>query len=1234
MKKWWCLLAFAAVGLGAAVIEAESGDLTPGRAKIAALDGASGGKLVRLTGYAEKDVKKLKEANLTVPFTIDKDGAWEVVAYCAADHEGNDSFFARVDAQSIRYFGVKFPAKSRPVSLGVYKLKAGQHTVAFFCRERNLGVDKIEVRPAKVKAANWFKLDLKPGQTEYTVTAPKAGTYWIVASTKAKIPVGLQHFATLKWDDGLPMQRRLLQANQTEKDMALDRIVLKANVPRKLVFTYDTEKATVSKLTFRPQAPVPVPAAVKDFKSPVTPPKRHPRVLVNPEALALIKERLTVGENKRVWEDLVKEAKKPYDFKIDPNKELGHDGKLLYTVQQKAFYYLVTGDETVGKEAVNLIRKYMDLVAFGNGQDICRKVGESVFITALAYDWCYPLLSGEDKQALHDRMLYFCAEMETGWPPFRQTASSGHGNEAQMCRDQLAMAIAVYDEDPVPFQYLSYQMYVHLKSIKDELYKSGRHDQGTGYGQYRFTWEVFAAFQFLRTFGVELLSKDIAGIPYYWYYLRLPDGRFAIEGDANWGWMPLYGAIYPDTLQILNAMYPNPEFKQELRRGKTKVTAGTRVLYLLTNDPALKPEDRRAEMPLSKIFRDPLPGLYLRTGWNFNSAADDAVVQMHGSKYHFRNHQHLDFGAFQIYYRGNLVTDLGQYRIYGVPYDYKLAKSSALHSLMFFRDPDQKEWKMGRSFALNTGGQDTPGWGVPDTYEKLTGNPIYHTGETPRAAVGPDAVRPIYNFMECDIAPLYPDRAKTYTRTFVFWNQEAAARPGTLLILDRFTVAKPTVKPIFQLTTIPKPVWKDNVLSAETAMYGKVGKLTMTTLVPAKATAELFTEKAAHTFGGVHIPARNPDRPEAKGTRTEISGPGNVYLHALQLHDGSLPALPVKAQAHDGVRYSVDLASGTDAHGGFLTDFGDAGKVSDTAFTVTVPRDQMRVLVLDLAPGAWQIGGGKISGYTEVAADKGHMFLVLDRGTYTVKPGKSGKLLAEPALKAAITPAPVPNQLWIDGKLSDKKTVSAGKTLLVPLTAFFKADGNTLTVKRGSLAVTMKVGDESVAVSGYTVKLPRKLDRDFLVPVSLAAALTGMDAEDSGPETGIVLMRSSDTPNNILSLTASDEPTALFTLLTKQRGQWIAHGRNVKAEVFFTVPEELSGMIFSWPHGETRTAYWRVDVSTDGKNYETVFDGGSADGKVDTEFRFAPRKVRSVRFFLKGNSSNTWNTLGGIRFIK
>ena len=38
-------------------------------------------------------------------------------------------------------------------------------------------------------------------------------------------------------------------------------------------------------------------------------------------------------------------------------------------------------------------------------------------------------------------MLYFAAEMETGWPAFRQSAAAGHGNEAQISRDQLAMAI-------------------------------------------------------------------------------------------------------------------------------------------------------------------------------------------------------------------------------------------------------------------------------------------------------------------------------------------------------------------------------------------------------------------------------------------------------------------------------------------------------------------------------------------------------------------------------------------------------------------------------------------------------------------------------------------------------------------------------------------------------------------------------------------------------------------------
>ena len=182
-------------------------------------------------------------------------------------------------------------------------------------------------------------------------------------------------------------------------------------------------------------------------------------------------------------------------------------------------------------------------MAFGNGQDICRKVGESIYAASLVYDWCYPLLSRKEKDLLRERMLYFAAEMETGWPAFRQSAASGHGNEAQISRDLLAMAIAIYNEDPVPYKYIHYQMMENLKDIKHHLYQSGRHDQGTNYGQYRSSWDFFAALQHKRTFHYDLLPQEAGILPYYWYYLRLPDGRFTAEGDTNWIWTPAYAQI-------------------------------------------------------------------------------------------------------------------------------------------------------------------------------------------------------------------------------------------------------------------------------------------------------------------------------------------------------------------------------------------------------------------------------------------------------------------------------------------------------------------------------------------------------------------------------------------------------------------------------------------------------------------------------------------------------------------
>ena len=1082
---------------------------------------------------------------------------------------------------------------------------------------------------------NQFQLKLDPAQDTYTIIPKQSGTFWIVSSTKSKIPVGVQHFAAMKWDGQLPMHRRLLQANQVQKDMALDRIIFQAGKKRTLTITYDKKMSEISHLTFKPVKPEKVPADAQNYVPKFTPPAKHPRVLVNPEFLARLKKNLEKEENNPSWEQIKKTALTPYNFKINQDKELQFDGKVVRAATHKAFYYLVKGDAKIGQEAVELICKYMQFVAFGNGQDICRKVGESIYAASLVYDWCYPLLTKEQKAMLRERMLYFAAEMETGWPAFRQSAAAGHGNEAQISRDQLAMAIAIYNEDPVPYKYIHFQMMENLKDIKHHLYQSGRHDQGSGYGAYRASWDLFAALQHKRTFNVDLLPKEAAILPYYWYYLRQPDGRFTIEGDANWNWTPAYAQINSSLLLAAVALYQDPELKMELKRGGWKSAQADPVFFLLTNDPDLKAQDRRADLSLAKHYRSPLPGLTVRTGWNFAPVADDAVITMNGADYHFRNHQHLDMGSFQIYYRGNLVSDLGQYRIYGVPYDYNLAKSSALHSLMRFQDPAQKKWRMGRQVIINNGGQDVDGWGVPGNLKQLKAREaVWKIGNTPRSGSGPDAVRPVYSFMESDLSLLYPNRAKAYTRTFVFLNQEANTRPGTLLILDRFETAKNTVTPIFQLTTIPKPEWKDGVLTAVTTQYGKIGKLTLTPLVPAKVEAKILTEKDAHTFAGVHIPARNPHQLEAKGSRTELTGNGNVYLNAIQIHDGYAKALPINVkEANDRYTVDLDMSAENTVCNGYLTSLGNTLRLTDKAFTITVPRNNMRVVILNLAPGAWNISG---QGFADVTPDNGSLFAVLNKGTYKVSPGKSGKMLQVSGIQARTTAPLQKNQLWLNGKVLQGITTEVYQNqVMVPMTAFAKPTGGKLTVKNKSFSVTMKVGDTKLDCNGLELPLPRKLDNKFLLPINLAAALADCKTDAADTASGLAMLsQAEENDSKIMLVTASEAAVNLHVMLTKRQGEWIAHGRQSWGEIYFTTARQLSGMVFTWPHGARRRAYWRVDVSADGKKYETVFDGESTARQLESTIKFSPRKVRAIRLYMKGNSENTWNTLGMIDFIQ
>ena len=830
-------------------------------------------------------------------------------------------------------------------------------------------------------AANMV-VNIVPGKTDYEVVPSKSGVYWIVSHAKSKIPVGKQHMAQLRIGDGLLLTRRLLAYNRIEAREHLERVELQAGRTYKFYFKFDESTTSVSRVQLLPQRPYPVPKAARNYIPKLIPPKRHPRLFVNPEFLARLKETLNVGDNLPVWEKVRAQALAPMVFKTEPDKEVGYNKELLEAVQAKAFYYLVTKDKNIGNDAVKLITAYTAKASLGNGQDICRRVGEIIFTASLVYDWCYDLLPLPSKDRLRHRMLFYAAELEASWPPFRQYASAGHGNEAQFNRDLLSMALAIYDEDPKPYSYVAYQIFEIWQPLKEFTHKSGRHSQGSSYGQYRGQFDFLAALQIWRVFGKRVLPPEAKELPYYWYYLRMPDGCFLIEGDDNWKVSrPQYVPINPMLLNCLMALDPNPEFKAELIRGIHPRHKMHPIIFLLANDPRIKPQDLRAKLPLSRLYKDPLPGMAVRTGWNFTADSDDMVLTINGGNRHLRNHQHGDLGSFQLYYHGYLITDLGQYRFYGIPFDRQFNKTAALHSMMRFYDPAEKvpaNW-------INTGSQFMTDDRPPLTLKSFLNDKRYYCGETPRAGFGPDKQKPVFNFLETILAPAYPGRVSEYSRSFVFWKQGKAARPGTLIILDRFRKSKDSVKPIFQLTTIKAAVWKNGILTIRASRKGKSGCVTVTPLIPGKAEVNIFTGDAMRNFNGKSLPARFPERREAKGSRIEITGAGDIFLNVLQVHESR--ELPRKVTySRQGDRLQVNLM---DADKDYITGFGKVETVTDKPFSFTVRRSGSQVLLLDLAPGKWEVvSGGNKKVYT-VSAGKGAIYDVFTAGDHQVR--KSGK---------------------------------------------------------------------------------------------------------------------------------------------------------------------------------------------------------------------------------------------------
>ncbi len=1094
-------------------------------------------------------------------------------------------------------------------------------------------------------------LSLKPGAAEtkrdadltFTIRAPRPGRYQLVSCTSLDalgqelMRKGRNKFDSLMVDlslDGAPPTRRVAFSpwiHQPTFRSILGKFdfngkdqTLTVKLPAGLQLGY---------LEITPYTPPAVPLRVQQYQPKIVPPAAHPRLWVTPAELPRIRERLTQGENRKAWEWISGKARTPFPYQSDPTREAAHNPALETAVIQKAFFYLMTGDEAIGREAVALLKAYLPYVSFGNMLDITREIGSAIYSSALVYDWCYPLLSEADRELFYRHMLRLADDMEIGWPPFKQIVANSHGNEAQVNRDLLSMSIAIYERDPVPYQYCSYRLLEEVVPMRQIEYQSPRHNQGISYGAYRFGWELHAAWLLRRMTGREIYPANLKNLGGYWLYARLPDSQMLRDGDGICG----YNWNTPDTMLLLYSYAADPLLKGEFnRKSDWKNNA---LLYLLVNDPKLPAEPDLTRLPLARDSGNIIGSLIMRTGWTVSPINDDVVVEMRGGGVHFGGHMHAVGGAFQIFYRGIQAADLGEYHFYGTPYDYNFAKRSVSKNTLLVMDPDE-DFRYGD----NDGGQRFVLYSPANRNEML--NRVENqVGKVLASAFGPSQRRPLYGLFSVDLAPAYSAKVKQYVRRFVFLNLGDPAHPAALLVCDRLTTARPEFKKYWQINTLVKPIATETGLRATNRITKRSGTMHVDMFLPRPEERQLTVTGGAPDMDvfGKSYPIPAPDTPEGRGYRAMFSPKADrsdeVFATAITLADSGADKLPV-GFVENGPALLFQVKEWTVAmpreHTAIAAGFD---------FTVPANGTPSRVLLTGLRPGDWTIvSADRARQFRGRVADNGGGVLLttLPPGAWRAQPEATPGAPELPAVvdEAPELPDPASRQIPDD----DAIRLSYIRPQLTQLGIQADADGDTLTLRRGKHTVQLRHKQSDAELNGKNIKLekpPVRQGEEWLIPLDFLCAFSGCSATWNDMDQQVLQRYECNSPLaaeifRFESKLANSQQEFRGMLLpdNQRRDYFAAMGRNAVFELVFFQPVELSGVGIKWLLGSARKAGFKLETSPDGKQYDTVFDGESSGKTEDFEdVKFSRRPVWRLRFTGRGNSDNAWNSIVSLRLL-
>lgn len=755
---------------------------------------------------------------------------------------------------------------------------------------------------------------------------------------------------------------------------------------------------------------------------PVTPPAGHPRVYLTARDLPRLRENVRHPQNAGARAAHRAALASTVDGTLPAPKSAksgNADARVLAVVESCALEFLLTEDRAVGRRAVDVLQRYLGSVVYAPKD--YNTSGQAIFTIGLVYDWCFPLLTDAERASFRAAVVATARDaLEVGWPPVKQADVTGHGPEGQVQRDLLAAALAMHAEWPEFWRLVAGRVFERFVPPKQFMYPARMHHQGSHYTSYRSQWELLATLMLARAGWPELYGLDQQHVLDWMLYARRPDGQTLRDGDTHSNNRPLgvYDARAARSFFLAGNHWGNPFYKQEFLRAfptlQPAAPSGnqtiTPVEWLVFNDPQLAGRPF-TELPLTQFFPSPKGAMIARTGWDDGLDSPSVVVECKINEWYFANHQHLDAGAFQLYYRGALATDSGYYQAainitdtpensgssgYGSLHDVNYHKRTIAHNALLVFDPAEKfETTRWKKFAIsNDGGQRFPNrWEEPATQGIFTDpKNRYRIASVLGHGAGPDAARPAYSYLKGDLRDAYSEKITAYERSFVFLPLADPARPAALVVFDRVESARPELRKAWLLHGLEEPELAGQRIVFRDRRPGYRGKLTCDTLLP-RAGDTTFTPVGGpgreFFVNGVNYPAllRPEGSNEGGGWRVEVSPttPRRLdhFLHVLQVGDHSptetapLASELIETPTHAGARLADRVVL-----------FAKRRDRSADAVTFTIPgAGECHVLVTDLTGGEWLVeSAGAPAQRVTVPAESGVAWFRAPAGACTLRP--------------------------------------------------------------------------------------------------------------------------------------------------------------------------------------------------------------------------------------------------------